>query len=190
MVLASDVKAGMSIQLDGKLYKVLEVVRHAGSGQMHGFIELKLRDMAFGHFADRRFKHADRLEDVELTKRHMDFLYADSDALYFMDPDSFEQVGVPRASVGSAEKFLKEGMRATVELKAGEAVSIDFPKVVEIRVATTGPGIRGGQDNTLKPATLENGVEILVPQFVETGDMVRVDTEKAKYIDRVTIKRI
>jgi elongation factor P len=190
MVLASEVKEGMALQLDGKLYKVLEVVRHAGSGQMHGFIELKLHDVRFGHFADKRFKHADHLETVDLTKRHMDFLYSDNDSCFFMDPENFEQVGVPKNALGNIEKFLKEGMKCMVELLGEKAVSIQFPKVVELKVASTGPGIRGGQDNTMKPATLENGIDILVPQFVETGDAVRVDTEKVKYVDRITIKRM
>jgi elongation factor P len=190
MILASDVKAGMAIQLDGKLYKVLEAVRHAGSGQMHGFIELKLHDVRFGHFADRRFKHADHLEDVSLSKRQMQYLYSDSDACYFMDPGTFEQVSVPRSSLSGVEKFLKEEMKVAVELLQGEAVAVDFPKVVEIRVGRTGPGVRGGQDTTMKPATLENGVEILVPHFIETGDLVRVEPEKAKYVDRVTIRRM
>jgi elongation factor P len=190
MILASDIKPGMALHLDGKLFKVLEIVRHAGSGQMHGFIELKLKDIRFSHFVERRFKLAERLEEVELAKQQMEYLYADTDALFFMDPDTFEQVGIPKTAAGGAEKFIKEGSRVTVEMLGGEAVSMDFPKVVEMRVASTGPGIRGGQDNTMKSAVLENGVEVLVPHFVETGDMVRVDAEKAKYIDRVTTKRM
>lgn len=190
MILASEVKEGAALQLDGKLYKVLEVVRHAGSGQMHGFVELKLKDVRFGHFADKRCKQTDKLEDVVLTRRQMDYLYSDAEACYFMDPDSFEQVAVPKKSVGHIEKFLKEGMKISVELLGEEAVSIQFPKIVELKIAATGSGIRDGQDNTMKPATLENGLEILVPQFVETGDRVRVDTEKVKYVDRVTIKRV
>ncbi len=190
MVLASDFKEGMALRLDGKVWKVLEAVRHAGSGQMHGFIELKLKDVQFGHFADRRFKHTDRLEEVDMTRRQMNYLYSDADSCTFMDPETFEQVSVPRVSIGQVEKFLNEGMKITVELLAGEALSIQFPKVVELKVASTGPGIRGGQDHTLKPATLENGIEILVPQFVESGDAVRVDTEKLKYIDRIPLKRV
>ncbi len=190
MVLASDVKEGTAIQLDGKLYKVLEVIRHAGSGQMHGFIELKMRDVRFGHFADGRFKHGDKLEDIELTKRVMEYIYSDTEACYFMEPETYEQVGVPKAATGNLEKFLKEGAKVAVELYGEEALSIQFPKVVEIKVAMTGPGIRDGQDNTMKPATLENGLEILVPQFVETGDNVRIDTEKMRYVDRVTSKRV
>ncbi len=190
MVLASDAKEGMALQLDGKIFKILEVVRHTGSGQMHGFIELKLKDLRYGHFADRRFKHADKLESVELAKRQMEYLYADKEVCCFMDPATFEQVSIPRAAIGQVEKFMKEGMKITVELHGEEALSVQFPKVVELRVTSTGPGIRGGQDNTMKPATLENGIEVLVPQFVVSGEVVRVDTDKVKYIDRVTLKRI
>ena len=190
MILVSDVKEGAALQLDGKLYKVLETVRHAGSGQMHGFVELKLKDIRFGHVADRRFKQTDKLEDVELTKRQMHYLYSGAEACYFMDPDNFEQVGVPKKSVGHIERFLKEGMKISVEMLGEQAVSIQFPKIVELKISATGTGIRDGQDNTMKPATLENGMEVLVPQFVETGDKVRVDTEKVKYVDRVTIKRV
>ena len=190
MMLASEVKEGSAIQLDGKLYKILEVVHHAGSGQMHGFIELKLKDVRFGHFADRHFKHTDKLDDVELTKRPMEYLYHDGERCFYMDPETYEQVSLPKTAIGSIEKFLKEGTRVTIELLGEEAISIQFPKVVELKVKSTGPGIRGGQDNTLKSATLENGVEIMVPQFIETGDAVRVDPEKMKYVDRVTIKRM
>jgi elongation factor P len=190
MLLASDVKEGTALRLDGKIWKVLEVVRHAGSGQMHGFIELKLSDIRFGHFGDRRFKHADHLDNIELRKRQMEYLYSDNDSAYFMDPETFEQVGIPRTAIGTAEKFMKEGMKIAVELLGEEALTVQFPKVIELKIASTGPSIRGGHDvSTMKPATLENGVEILVPQFVESGDTVRVDTEKVKYVDRVTIRK-
>ncbi len=190
MILASEVKEGMALEIDRKLYRVIEIVRHAGGGQMHGFIELKLRDLRFGHAAEKHVKQTDRLEDIGIQKRQMDFLFSDSEACYFMDPVTYEQVGVAKASVGHIEIFLAEGSKVTVEMLGEEAISIQFPKIVELRISSTGPGIRDGQDNTMKPATLENGIEVLVPQFVETGDKVRVDTEKVKYVDRVTVKRV
>ena len=190
MVLAQDVKPGMALNVEEKLFKVVETVRHAGSGQMHGFIELKLKDIRFGHTVDRRFKHTDRLVEVELSKSQMEYLYTDAELCYFMDPVSFEQVGIPKGAVGSAEHFMKEGMSVTVERLGEEPVSIEFPKLVELRVASTGPGIKGAQDNTMKPAVLENGIEVLVPQFIETGETVRVDTEKIRYVDRVSTRRI
>lgn len=189
MIIASDIKAGMAIRLEGKLYKILEVVRHTGSGQMHGFIELKLKDIQFGHFADRHVKQADRLEEVGLSKRRMQYLYSDNDASVFMDLQTFDQVRVPRAGMGVAEKFLTEGMELPVELLDDQAISVEFPKVVDIRVKQTGPGFHSGQETAMKPAILENGVEVLVPHFVETGDLVRVETEKAKYLERITTRK-
>jgi elongation factor P len=190
MILASDVKAGMAIRLDGKPFKILEAVPHRGSGQMHGFLELKLKDMLFGHFADRHFKPSDKLEDVALSKRPMQYLYSDSEGCVFMDLDSFEQVTLSRDGVGNVERFLEEGMHVSVDILEGQAVSLDFPKFVEIKVEQTGPGVHGGQDSTMKPAILKNGIEILVPHFVETGDLIRVETEKGKYVDRVTARKL
>jgi len=190
MVLASDVRVGMVLSIEGRLLRVLEIVRHAGSGQMHGFIEFKMKDLRTGHVSDRHAKSADKFDEVELNKRQMEFLYADAESAVFMDIETYDQVAVPKRAVGNAEKFLRGGTRAVVEMLGEEAVSIQFPKTMELRVALTGPGIREGQDNTLKPATLENGLEIMVPQFIETGDMVRVDTEKVKYVERLTVKKI
>ncbi len=189
MVLASDAKGGMVIQIEEKIYKILEVNRHAGSGQMQGFVGLKLKDVRFGHVTEKHFKHGDKLTEIELTKRQMDYLYVDAESAYFMDPVSFEQVAVPLATLGTQQQYLTEGMKVTIELLGDEPISLDFPKIVELEVAATGPGIRGGQDNTMKPATLSNGLEILVPQFIESGERVRVDTEKNKYIDRVLTKK-
>ena len=186
MTAVPDLSAGMTIRLEDRLYRILEVVRHSGSGQMHGFIELKLKDLRFGHFADLRFKPADRVEVVDLVKRSMNFLYADAEKLYFIDPGTFEQVGLPRDSIGRQEKLLREGSTITVELLGDEAIAVQFPKVVEMTVVSTGPGVRDSQDNTMKTALLENDIEVLVPQFIVNGDHVRLDTERMKYIDRVT----
>jgi len=188
MTLASEIKEGTALILDGKLYKVLEVVHHAGSGQMHGFIELKLKDIRFGHLADRRFKQSDRFEVVDLTKRFMNYIYSDTGACYFMDPETYNQVPIPKSAIGEREKFLSEGTTATVELLGEEAVSIQLPKIMILKVSATGPGIREGQDNTMKPATLDNNLELLVPQFIVSGDLIEVDTEKIKYVNRVVKK--
>lgn len=188
MILASEIKEGIAIQVDGKLYKVIEVIRHAGSGQMHGFIELKLKDLQSNHLADRRFKYTDKLEDVELKKCLMEYIYSDQDSCYFMDHETFNQVSISKAVIGKRKLFLSEGSKVTIELYNDEAIAVQFPKYVEIKVKNTGPRIREGQDNTMKSATLENGLEIMVPQFIENGDVIRVDTEKLKYVDRITAK--
>ena len=190
MVLVSDLKVSAVVRIENRLYKVLDIIRHAGSGQMHGFIELKLKDIQFGHISDHRYKTTDKLEVVEVTKRQMEYLYADQEMFHFMDPETFEQLEISKATVGNIEQFLKEGAILGVELVGDEPIAVQFPKIVELKVTMTGPSIRDAQDTTMKSATLENGIEILVPQFVETGDIVRVDTEKVKYIERVPIKRV
>ncbi len=190
MVLVSEIKEGTAIQLEGKAYRVLEIMRHAGSGQMHGFVELKLKDIRFGHVTSKHVKLTDKLETIDVTRRPMEYLYHDAENLVFMDPETYEQLPIPLASAGESLRFFKEGSVVPVELLGEEPIGIQFPKVVELKVSMTGAGTTGGQDNTMKPATLENGTEILVPQFIETGDVVRVDTEKVKYVDRVILKKV
>jgi len=190
MALVSELKEGMALQIDGRIHRVLEIVRHAGGGQMHGFVELKLKDLRFGHVASKHFKLTDKLETVELTKRPMEYLYHDAENLVFMDPETYEQIQIPNAAAGGSAKLLKEGSMVPLELIGEEPIGVQIPKIVELAVSMTGPGIREGQDNTMKPATLENGIEILVPQFIETGDIVRIDTEKVKYVDRVMPKKV
>ena len=190
MVLASEIKSGVALKIEGQLYRVLEAVHHSGTGQMAGFILLKLQDIRTRHFTERRMKPTDRVEEVALSKRQMEYIYRDEESFYFMDSETYEQYGLSKAAVGTIEKFLKEGMKLTVEMLGEEALALQFPRVVELQVMLTASGIRGEQESTMKPATLENGMEILVPQFVEVGEVIRIDTEKGKYVERVTIKKV
>jgi elongation factor P len=190
MIHASDIKEGMTLNIDDRLYKVLEVHRHTGSGKMQGFIEFKVLDLAFGHVTDKKFKFGDRVENVEVAKRQMDFLYGDETDFYFMDPESFEQYAIPRQSVGPRAVFLRESMRLVVELRDDAAIGLQIPGIVELAVTMTGAPAHGGQDSTMKSAVLENGIEILVPQFIQSGDHIRVDTDKARYVERVTQKHM
>lgn len=150
MVAASDVKEGAVLRLNDRLCRVTEVVHHSGSGQMHGFILLKMKDLSTGHLHEQRLKPTDKLTDIQLSKRQMDYIYRDDESYYFMDPATYEQYGVPRAAIGSnVEKFLREGMKLAVELLEDRAISVQFPKTVELKVTLTAPGIREAQDNTM-----------------------------------------
>ncbi len=189
MVSVSEIKKGTALRVDGRICKVLDVIRSAGNGEREVFIELKLKDIRHGQITDKRYKHTEKLEPVELIERQMEHLYHDSDNYVFMDPCSYTQVSVPRVAVRSGSKFLREGSMVVVEMVGEEPIGIEIPKIVELKIAKTGPLIGGGPENTMKPAMLENGTEILVPQFIVTGDVIEVDTEESKYLDRVISRK-
>jgi elongation factor P len=114
----------------------------------------------------------------------MDFLYAGEDACHFMNPETFEQAAVPVSLMGPQARFLVPGMRLAVEFVEGDPASVVFPDIVEMRVAETAPAAHVQQDSTWKTALLENGVEVMVPQFIKPGDVIRLDVQNLKYVDR------
>ncbi len=184
MIPAAQLRNGMALRLEGELFRVDVAEHHAGQGKMGGTVHTRLRNLSTGTFREHRFRLDERLEDLAVEKQSMDFLYSDADNCYFMHPESFEQVSIPRAVIGPAEKFLKPEMRVPVEFYGGQPLSVYFPDVVEIRVAETAPPAHSQQDNTWKSATLENGVEIMVPQFIRSGETIRIDVASSRYMER------
>src|SRR5690348_8391466 len=178
----------MAVRIEGQVFKVLEVEVKAGGGQLGGVVKTKLRNVSSGRFWEPHFRPDERLEDLELERQTMEFIYGDPDNCVFMNQNTYEQVEVPRAVVGLLEKFLEPGVRAGVEFFAGHPISIELPPVIEARVAETAPPIHSGQDNTWKFAKLENGVEIQVPLFVGPGEIVRIDIKSGRYLERVREK--
>jgi elongation factor P len=121
---------------------------------------------------------------MTVEKQSLEFLYSDADHCYFMNPENYEQVPVPAAIVGPQARFLTEAMQVPVEFVEGRPVSVVFPEIIEARIADTAPPVHQQADSTRKPARLENGVEIMVPQFIKAGDVIRVDVAALKYVDR------
>jgi elongation factor P len=189
MVLASQLREGMAVRIEGQIYKVLECEVKAGAGQQGGVVKAKIRSTASGRLWEPHFRPDERLENLELDRVAMEFLYSDGDACVFMNPQTFEQVEVPRASLGPAERFLKEGMHLPVEFFDGQPISLVFPDVVEVRVAETAPPVHSGQDNVWKQAQLENGMPVQVPLFVAPGELIRIDTRTGRYLERVRLER-
>ncbi len=189
MVLASQLREGMAVRIEGQLYKVLECEVKAGAGQQGGTVKTKLRNTASGRLCEPHFRPDERLEDLELDRQSMEFLFASGDSCTFMNPDTFEQVELSRAAIGPAERFLKEGVRLPVEFFEGQPVSIVFPDMVEVHVAETAPPVHSGQDNTWKEARLDNGMRIKVPLFIAPGELVRIDTRSGRYVERVRLER-
>ncbi|MCY0854853.1 elongation factor P [Cupriavidus sp. D39] len=185
MVEASGLKAGMVIMLDGELHSVASAEHHAGGGQQGGAVFAKVKNLKTNHAKALRLHPSDKLEDVALEHKEMEYLYTDGVAFYFMNPDTFDQISLPTVTIGAYERFLQPNMRIPVQLHEGEPVTIAFPPAVDLTVVATPPGLREHETSTFKTATLENGMEVLVPQFIKEGDTVRIDAASGKYLERV-----
>ncbi|HEX2712026.1 MAG TPA: elongation factor P [Candidatus Acidoferrales bacterium] len=189
MIPAAELKPGMAVRLEGQICKVLAAELKAGAGQAGGVVKTKLRNVTTGRLLEPHLRPDERVEDLALERQTMEFLYSDGESVTFMNPETFEQVEIGRAAMGPAARFLKPEMRVPVEFFDGRPVSVALPSVVEARIADTALPVHSQQDNTWKEATLENGAVIRVPLFIEKGEMVRVDVENARYLERVRLER-
>jgi elongation factor P len=152
-------------------------------------VKTKLINVRSGRMWEPHFRQQERLQDLHLDRRMMEFLYAEGESCTFMRPDTFEQVEVPAAVIGPAARFLQSGMEAPVEFFANEPISVVLPSVAEARVSTTAPPSRSQQDSAWKEATLENGLSIRVPLFIAPGETVRVDVNTGHYVERAHAER-
>ena len=184
MVIASELRAGMVIRIEGQIYKVVEVESKAGAAKMSGVVKTQLINLRSGRIWEPHFRPQERLEELQLHRRMMEFLYADGDTCTFMRPDTFEQIEVSSAIVGGAKNFLQPGMELPVEFFEGEAIRAVFPEVAEARVATTAPPSHSQRDSAWKEAVLENGLAIRVPLFIAPGETVRVDVKSGRCVER------
>lgn len=185
MVTASELKEGMALRIDHQIFKVLEVEARAGAAKMGGTVRTRLSNVHSGRLWDQHFRPLEKLEDVELEKRTLEFLYSDGSNCVFQRLDNFEQIEFPSQSLGMAEKFLQSGAEVPAEFFEGEPVNVAMPDTVEARVEITAPPARSQQDSGRKEATLENGLTIQVPLFVAPGEIVSVDLKTGRYVERV-----
>lgn len=184
MIPASSLRTGMILQMDKNLYKVLSTEYHMGAGKMAGLVHLKLKEVRSGLLLEKKFKPDEKLVIVDLDRKTMEFLYEDADGFYMMDPDSYEQIQLGRDLMETFSPFLKPNMRLPIEFLEGEPVNVLFPEWVELEVTSTPPSLSSLQDEVYKPATLTNGMQIQVPQFIKVGDVVKVNVVSKKYIER------
>lgn len=185
MPLASELRPGVTVRLEGDLFRVVEAVRHIGSAQQKGLVYLKMRNLRTGALVERRLRPDDEVQEVDLERRTMEYLYTDGEAFYFMDLESYDQVAIPAAMIGELEVFLQPNQRVPVDFYQGQPVAVVFPETVDLRVVSTAPAIRDKESHVYKPAVLENGLEVLVPQFIGEGDIVRINVYTREYVDRV-----
>jgi elongation factor P len=181
---ATRVKKGMLIKMGEDLYRILEF-QHVTPGNLRGFVRVKMRNIRNGSLADNRFRSEDTVERATLDEREMQYLYQDGDDFYFMDTATFDQTHISSEALGDAVSYLKPEMTINVEFYGSEPVGVELPVTVDLKVTDTAPGIKGATaSNQIKPATLETGLVVNVPPFVNTGDVIRVSTETGEYLSR------
>jgi elongation factor P len=190
MVIASQLRPGTAIKYQGANYKVVAAEYHPGQGQMGGSTHARLQNLDTHTLWEHSFRADLKLEEIPLERRSLEFLYPATGNSCFMDPLTFDQIEIPNDLVGPQARFLETGMKLTVEFVGGQAVGVIFPGVIEARIADTAPPVHQQQDNNFKTARLENGVEVLVPQFVKTGDYIRIDLATLKYMDRAKSRHV
>jgi len=182
---AAEMRSGMVIRLDDELYRVIQAEYHAGGGKMHGAMHAKLRSVQSDRVTERRFRQDERFEEVELEHQAMEYLYDDGDFCVLMHPESFEQVNLPKESLGPFLPYLEPNQSLQVELLDGVPLQVDYPTTVDLIVDSTPEPLHMDDSNVPKDATLSNAMEVQVPQFVKEGDTVRIDVETGKFVERV-----
>ena len=183
-VSTNDLKRGMSLNLPEGLFQVVDF-QHVKPGKGGAFVRTTLRNTRTGAQVDRTFRADEKVEQAMIDKREMQFLYKDGSDFVFMDSESYDQIHVPPASLGDAASYIIDGSSVVLQMFGDEIVGSDLPAAVELTVAETEPGVQGDRvSGARKPATLETGLVVQVPLFVNPGDRIKVDTRSAEYITR------
>ena len=181
----TDFRNGFCMLIDGDIFSIAEF-QHVKPGKGGAFVRTKLKNMHTGAVLDRTFRSGDKVDEVRLEKREMQYLYSEADLYYFMDLDTYEQMGIASGVVGQAVNLLKESENAYVLIARDAAIGVDLPNFVLLEVTHTEPGIKGDTaTGATKPATLETGYQVQVPLFVNQGDKLRIDTRTGEYVERV-----
>jgi len=180
----ADFKNGKAILIEGKPCVIIEF-QHVKPGKGGAFVRTKIRDIRTGRVNDLTFRAGEKFEEVRLETREMQFLYKDGDEFHFMDNEDYSQIALSVETVGSAAQWLKENDVASLDYAGDELVGVEAPMFVELEVTETEPGFKGDTvQSGSKPATLETGAVVQVPMFVNTGDVLKIDTRDGRYITR------
>lgn len=184
MVSTNKLKNGMTLKLDGELYR-LESFQHVKPGKGNAFVRTTLKGLRSGKSIDKTFRADEDVEQAIMSKRELQYLYRDGEQFVFMDPGTFEQLAVQAESIGDAAHWLREGDSVELVFHEEEIIDVNLPASVDLQVTETTPGVQGDRvGNATKAATLETGAVVNVPLFVEEGETVKVDTRSGSYISR------
>lgn len=185
MANTSDVSVGMFLRHNGELVQLIEYM-HRTPGNLRAFYQAKMRNVKTGKLVEYRYRSGEEVEIVRVEVRELQYLYKDGNSIVCMDNDTFEQIYVDEIMFGDGAKFMKEGMTVKISFEEDAPIAAEAPTFVELEITYTEPGVRGDTaTNTLKPATLETGAIVNVPLFVDTGEIIRIDTRTSEYMERV-----
>ena len=183
-ITTNDLKNGMTLELDRDLVQVVEF-QHVKPGKGHAFVRTTLRNVRTGAVGDRTFRAGEKVERAMIDKRSMQFLYRDGADYVFMDDETYDQRNLAPAALGAAAQYLVEQATALILLFGEEVIGVELPAAVELVITETEPGVQGDRvSGARKPATLETGLVVQVPLFIESGERVKVDTRSGEYLSR------
>ena len=184
MITAGDFKKGITIEWDGGVWNIVDF-QHVKPGKGAAFVRTKIKNVMTGAVVERTFNPTDKMPRAIIDTKEMQYLYNDGDLYYFMDPETYEQEPLGKDAVEDAVKYVKENMSVTIRYFKGKAFSVEAPNFVDLEVTQTEPGFKGDTaSNTYKPATGETGYELMVPLFINIGDVIKIDTRSGEYLSR------
>ncbi len=177
-------KKGMLIKIGEDLFRVLEL-QHVTPGNLRGFVRVRFRNIRSGSLSDQKLRSEDTVDRAVLDERQMQYLYKDGDSYHFMDTETYEQMHMSTEALGDSVNYIMPESTIAVEFYGSEPVGIELPVTVDLKVVDTVPGIKGATaSNQIKPATVETGLVVNVPPFINPGDTIRISTETGEYLAR------
>lgn len=184
MIPATQIRVGMLVLHNGELHRIHDMI-HKTPGNLRGFVQVKMRSLRSGSMAEQRYGSTDRVEKASLDEKEMEYLYSDAAGHHFMDQTTFDQVALQDETMGDQMKYLLPNTVIHVDFWEGNPVGIELPNTVALKVVETAPGMKGATASaSYKPATLETGLQVMVPQFIEAGTRIRIDTRDNSYQER------
>jgi len=181
---ATQIRNGMILMYNGELHRVHEA-SHRTPGNLRAFMQVKMRNLRNGAMIDHRFSSSDRVEKATLDTHEMEYLYSDASGHHFMNQETYDQIAMSDEVIGDAMRYLLPNTAITVDFYDGSPIGIELPQTVALKVVETQPGLKGATASaSYKPATLETGLVVNVPQFVESGTVIKVDTRDNSYLER------
>lgn len=185
MISTSDFKNGMAIEYEGQIFTIVEF-QHVKPGKGGAFVRTKIKNVGTGAVLDKTFRPVEKFRRVRVETKKMQYLYATPDEIVLMDNDNYEQLSLPPELAGDSLSYIKDNMEVEIQMIDGKPAQLVPPIFVELEITETQPGVKGDTvSGGSKPATIETGVEVQVPLFVKTGDVIKIDTRTGGYVERV-----